>query len=130
MDRLLSRGAIVAGLLAVCAALATGPCIAADAVRGKSVFSQQCGACHSAAKGGPNLVGPNLYGVLGRPAGSLKGFTYSSAMKSAGFTWSADRLHDYIGAPASVVPGNHMPFAGLKSATQVDDLVAYLKSLD
>jgi cytochrome c len=130
MDRLLNRGVFAAGLLAACAALMAGPCSAADAAHGKSIFSQQCGVCHSAAKGGANAVGPVLFGVVGRPAGSLKGFNYSPAMKSAGFSWSADRLHDYLSAPASVVPGNHMPYSGLKNAVQLDDLLAYLKSLE
>jgi cytochrome c len=130
MDRLLNRGALAAGLLVVCGALMAGPCAAADAIHGKTVFSQQCSVCHSATKGGPNSVGPDLYGVVGRPAGSLRGFNYSPAMKTAGFAWSADRLHDYIGAPANVVPGNHMPYAGLKNAAQVDDIIAFLKTLD
>jgi cytochrome c len=130
MDRLLNRGVHAAGLLALCAVFAAGPCSAADAVHGKTVFNQQCGVCHSAAKGGPNTVGPDLYGVVGRAAGSLKGFNYSSAMKSANFSWSVDRLHDYIASPVSVVPGNHMPYSGLKNSAQLDDLLAYLKSLD
>jgi cytochrome c len=130
MDRLLTRGVLAAGVLVVCGALMAGPCAAADAAHGKTIFSQQCGVCHSAARGGPNTVGPDLYGVVGRPAGSLRGFNYSSAMKTAGFSWSADRLHAYIGAPANVVPGNHMPYAGLKNAAQVDDVVAFLKTLD
>jgi cytochrome c len=129
MACVLNRCIFAAGLLTVCAALTSAPCLAADAGHGKSVFSQQCGVCHSAAKGGPSSVGPGLYGVADRPAGSVKGFNYSSAMKSAGFSWSPDRLHDYIVSPASVVPGNHMPYPGLKNASQLEDLLAYLESL-
>ncbi len=131
MDRLLSRGRLfAAATLAAGAALAAaGPAAAGDPVHGKAVFSQQCGVCHSAAKGGPTIVGPGLYGVIGRTAGTLKGYSYSSAMKSAGFAWSADKLHDYAAAPSNVVPGNHMPYAGLKNPAQLDDLLAYLSTL-
>ena len=130
MARFLIRGPLLAAALTAAAALSPpGLASAADPAHGKAVFAQQCGACHSAAKGGPNLVGPDLYGVVGRTAGTLRGFSYSSAMKAAGFPWSADKLGAYLAAPSSVVPGNHMPYAGLKNPAQLDDLVAYLASL-
>jgi cytochrome c len=128
MARLLNRRRQISAILLASAMLATNAW-AGDPAHGKSVFTQQCGVCHSAAKGGPTIVGPNLYGVVGRQAGSLGGFNYSSAMKKAGFAWSTDKLHDYVTAPANVVPGNHMPYAGLKNPTQLDDLLAYLSSL-
>jgi cytochrome c len=128
MDRLLNRGLLAAGAALACAAMA-GPCFAADPAGGKAVFTQQCSVCHSAARNGPNIVGPNLYGVVDRAAGSLKGFAYSSVLKSAAFAWSPAKLKAYIAAPAVVMPGNHMPYAGLKSPGQLDDLVAYLQSL-
>lgn len=127
MARLLTCGRLIAALLS--GAILAGPAAAGDAARGKTVFSQQCGVCHSAAKGSPTLVGPGLWGVVGRPAGSLSGFSYSSAMKKAGFAWSEDKLHEYVTAPANVVPGNHMPYAGLKNPAQLDDLIAYLATL-
>jgi cytochrome c len=130
MGRLLTCGRLSAVILAAGAALAlAGSAAAGDPAHGKAVFSQQCGVCHSAAKGGPNIVGPALFGVVGRQAGSLKGYSYSSAMKAAGFAWSTDKLHDYAMGPANVVPGNHMPYAGLKNPAQLDDLVAYLATL-
>jgi cytochrome c len=132
MDRFLTSGR-----LAAVAILATGlvlaaqhPAMAGDAAHGKAVFTQQCGVCHSAAKGGGAIVGPSLFGVVGRQAGSVKGFNYSSAMKAAGFAWSADKLHAYVAAPSNVVPGNHMPYAGLKNPAQLDDLLAYLATLN
>ena len=132
MDRFLTspRLAAAAILAAGLALAASEPAAAGDAAHGKAVFTQQCGVCHSAAKGGPAIVGPTLFGVVGRPAGSVKGFGYSSAMKAAGFSWSAEKLHEYVAAPSNVVPGNHMPYAGLKNPAQLDDLLAYLATLN
>jgi cytochrome c len=132
MDRFLSPGQLAAAaiLAAGLALAAQQPAKAGDAGHGKAVFSQQCGVCHSAAKGGPAIVGPTLFGVVGRQAGSVKGYSYSSAMKAAGFAWSSDKLHEYVAAPSNVVPGNHMPYAGLKNPAQLDDLLAYLATLN
>jgi len=130
MGRLLKRARLPiavmadAGAVMVCAAANAG-----DPGHGKAVFNQQCGICHTATHGGPTLIGPNLFGVVGRKAGSLPGYSYSPAMRAAGFAWNADKLHAWVGGPASVVPGNKMPFGGLKNPTQVDDLVAYLSTL-
>jgi cytochrome c len=134
MDRLLTRrrpGLGGAGfLLAVTLGLgAAQPAAAGDPVQGHTVFASRCAMCHSAAKGGPTILGPTLWGVVGRPAGSVKGFAYSTAMKTAGFSWSNDRLHAYLPRPAAMVPGTKMTFLGLKSPEQVDDLVAYLNTL-
>ena len=101
---------------------------AADAKNGEAVFSR-CVACHTATKGGANGLGPNLFGVAGRKAGSLAGFSYSAAMKGAGFAWSNAKLDAYIDDPAKTVPGNRMAFAGLHDAKQRGDLIAYLDTL-
>jgi cytochrome c len=85
--------------------------------------------CHSNARGGPTILGPTLYGVVGRQAGSVAGFAYSSGMKSSGITWSNDKLTAYLPAPRAMVPGTKMSFAGLKNPAQLDDLVAYLDTL-
>lgn len=128
MARLLTQTRLMTIAIFV-AFVGVGPAVAGDPGHGEAVFTQQCAVCHSAARGGPTLVGPNLFGVVGRPAGALKGFTYSAAMKSTGFAWSSEKLHEYLAAPSSTVPGNHMPYAGLKSPTQLDDLLAYLATL-
>jgi cytochrome c len=101
---------------------------AGDAVKGKTVF-QRCAICHRVDKGGGNGLGPNLFGVFGRKAGTAAGFSYSAAMKSSGLTWSADKLSAYIEHPAKVVPGNRMAFAGLPNPEQRADVVAYLATL-
>ncbi len=101
---------------------------AGDAAKGKVTF-QRCAICHRAEKDGGNGLGPNLFGVVGRKAGSVENFAYSSAMKNSGITWTPDKLAAYIEHPASVVPGNRMAFAGIGNAEQRADVVAYLATL-
>ncbi len=98
---------------------------AADAAKGKEVFAQ-CAICHS-LKAGENKIGPSLHGIFGRKAGTEAGFAYSDAIKKSGITWDAATLAKYIADPQAVVPGNKMPFPGLKDPAQVQDLLAYLK---
>src|SRR5262249_24084930 len=105
-------------LMAFCAAafIAAGSAEAAgDAKAGQQVFAR-CAMCHSAEKGGANLIGPGLFGVVGRKAGTVPNYSYSAAMKSAGFTWTDEKLDGCVKSPATVVPGNKMAFAGLPSA--------------
>lgn len=101
---------------------------AGDASNGKTVFAR-CAICHTVQKGGPNGLGPNLFGVVGRKAASQAGFMYSGALKSAGITWSPDKLKAWVQGPMRMVPGTKMAFAGLSNAKQVDDVVAYLATL-
>ena len=110
-------------LVAASGARATG-----NASTGAALFNR-CAICHSNAKGAPNKLGPNLFGVVGRKAGSYPGFSYSSAMKRSRITWTAAKLTAYLAAPQEVVPGNNMPFAGIANAQQRADLVAYLGTL-
>jgi cytochrome c len=104
------------------------PAAAANMANGKALFSR-CAACHTADKGGPNGLGPNLYGVAGRKAGSKKDFSYSAAMRNSGIVWSNRTLDAYIAHPADVVPGNRMAFAGVPDAKQRADLIAWLDTL-
>jgi cytochrome c len=99
-----------------------------NAAQGKSYFAR-CAICHSNTKGAPNRIGPNLFGVVGRKAGSMPGFFYSGAMKRSNITWTPAKLEAYITKPQAVVPGNRMPFAGVSNHQQVEDLVAYLETL-
>ncbi len=103
-----------------------GPAAAGDATAGKAVFNSQCAMCHTIAAGGPNLLGPNLHGIVGRTGGTTKGYNYSPAMKAAGFAWTKEKLAAYLPAPTALVPGNKMPYAGLHQPQKVDDLIAYL----
>jgi cytochrome c len=97
---------------------------AADAAHGKQVFTA-CAACHSDK---PDAIGPSLRGVFGRKSGTLSDFRYSNAMQRAGLIWNEDNLRAYIKDPQSKVPGNRMPFGGLQSDKDVDDVVQYLKT--
>jgi cytochrome c len=101
---------------------------AGDAAKGKEVF-QRCAICHTVVKDGGNGLGPNLFGVVGRKAGTAPGFSYSPAMKSAGITWTPDKLTAYVQHPGATVPANRMAFAGLGNPDQASDVVAYLATL-
>jgi cytochrome c len=99
-----------------------------DIVNGKARFTQ-CAACHTTAQGGPNLTGPNLYGVFGRKAGSVDGFAYSDAMKAAGWTWDPARIDTWITNPHAVLATTKMSFPGLKDPKDRIDVIAYLKTV-
>lgn len=117
------------GLAALAAASAAQASATGDAARGHAVFAAQCSICHSNSRGGEVVLGPPLFGVVGRKAGSVAGFSYSNTMKNAGFTWDAAHLQAYLPAPRSYLPGVKMTYPGLKDPAQLDDLVAYLQSL-
>jgi cytochrome c len=87
-----------------------------------------CKACHKVAAG-QNSVGPSLYKVYGRKAGSVPGFKYSSAMTSSGITWDAASLAKFIGDPRSAIVGNKMAVSGVKDPAAVKSLVEYMQSL-
>ena len=94
---------------------------------GKQI-SARCEQCHDLSKGGPNKIGPNLWGVVGRPRASHPGFEYSSAMKSKGGSWSYDELFKFLKSPGSYIPGTKMSFAGLRSSQDRVSLIAYLRT--
>ena len=99
---------------------------AQDAEHGKTIF-KPCAVCH--ATDHANRVGPGLEEIIGRKAGTIPGFRYSEAMKKSGIVWDAKTLDKYLESPQKVVPGNRMPYAGLKDPTDRTDLVAYLATL-
>jgi cytochrome c len=101
---------------------------AADVKNGASVF-QRCAICHSDTKGAPAKIGPNLFGVVGRKAGTFPEFSYSTAMKSAGFVWTTGKIAAYAQHPQVIVPGNRMAFGGISSAKDAADVAAYLATL-
>jgi nitrite reductase (NO-forming) len=106
---------------ATAAAAATG---AGDAAAGRLVF-RKCQACHS-MDAGKNMLGPSLAGIMGRKAGAEAGYNYSPAMKQAGIVWDGKTLDAYLADPQKAVPGNKMPFPGLKTDHDRADVIAYL----
>lgn len=101
----------------------------ADAAKGQAVF-KACAACHTADKGGPNKVGPNLWGVVNRPHGVHEGFTYSEAMAAKkDEPWSYEALNAFILNPKGAVPGTKMAYGGMKKDQDRANLLAFLGSL-
>ena len=85
----------------------------ADVAKGQLVFNNACRMCHT-TKEGDNRLGPHLYKIVGRKAGSLPNYRYSSGMKSADFVWDEAKLNHFIANPDEIVPGNNMkPYGGI-----------------
>ena len=98
-----------------------------DPDAGKRVFLQ-CSACHTIEEN-KNRVGPSLYGLVGRAAGSLEGFNYSKANAEADYIWTEETLFVYLKSPQKFMPGTRMAFGGVKNPQNRADLIAYIKSV-
>ena len=100
----------------------------ADAAHGAEV-AKKCGLCHNFDKGGPNMIGPNLYGVLGRKVASHEGYDYSDALKAKGGNWDYESIDKMITNPNEYVPGTKMAiFPGLPDAKDRADVLAFLRT--
>jgi cytochrome c len=115
-------------------ALAASPALAAgDAAHGAQIFKGTCGVCHL-AQPHPAMsdlamrIGPNLWGVVGRKAGTGPNFRYSGAMRASGITWTPQTLLPYVHEPQKTIPNIRMSFQGLKSLSDAQDVVAYLQT--
>jgi len=97
----------------------------ASAAEGAKVFSK-CKSCHSIAKGGGNKIGPALWGVLGRKAGSLSDYKYSKAMSAYGKSWSFEEMDGFLAKPKEWIKGTKMSYAGLKNAKDRAALILYM----
>ena len=102
------------------------PYNAADLDNGRRVFAR-CRSCHTLTEGGPNMTGPNLYGVFGREAGGHPDYNYSAVVKAADFTWNAERLDHWLEKPRTYLKGTKMSFAGIPDAEDRRDVIAFLK---
>jgi len=110
---------------AILLVLSAAPVSAADVDHGKALY-ETCAACHTDR---PDALGPSLKGVVGRKAATLEDFRDSNPMKRANLTWDEENLRAYISDPQGKVKGNRMPYGGLSDPKDVDDIVAYLKTL-
>ena len=107
-----------------------GPLLASASVDAGKDVAKKCAACHTFDKGGPNRVGPNLYGVFDGPVAEDRGgFPFSDALKKKGGNWSVDALNDWLFKPQSFAKGTKMTFVGLPKAKDRADVIAYLNSL-
>ena len=118
-------GTVIALAMAIVAGSASAQ--SGDAGRGEQTFNQQCKICHTVEKGGANKIGPNLFGLFGRTAGTAQGFAASDAMTKSAIVWDDKTLGEYLKDPKGRVPNGKMVFMGLKKQDQLDDVIAYLK---
>jgi cytochrome c len=121
----LRRVALLSGI--ACLGLSTSS--ASEDADGQLMFNNACRTCHSVREG-ENRLGPHMRGIIGRKAGSLPDYSYSSAMKGADLVWDENNLDRFIAKPDETVPGNTMkPYGGLPSAESRAKLIAFLKTL-
>jgi cytochrome c len=98
---------------------------AQDAKRGQVLFNNNCSICHSVSRG-TNVIGPTLFDVVGRKAGTAPGFNYSAALKASGLVWTPANLDTWLISPRAFVPMSRMSFAGLHAPNDRADVIAYL----
>jgi len=110
------------------AAAVTTAALAGDVKAGKKVF-KKCKACHK-MKAGKNGVGPHLVGVIGREAGAVEGFKYSKAMAGSGLVWDAETLTGFLTKPKKYLKGTKMTFNGLKKPADIENVLAYIASVE
>lgn len=124
------RFTLLAAALAAALPLTAQAQEAGNPENGQRLFNQ-CRACHTANQGGRNGVGPNLYGVVGRPAGAVEGFRYSANLReraAAGLVWNEENLTAYLRDPKAVLPQGNMSFQGFRDNVQnARDVIAYLR---
>jgi cytochrome c len=107
---------------------------AANPSHGEEIFKTICAACHVAVRNPSRAdlatrIGPNLWGVVGRKAGTYKGYAYSYAMRASGIVWTNEQLGRYIAAPQKAVPNVRMSFSGLQNPSDIQDVIVFLNTL-
>ncbi|HUC16944.1 MAG TPA: cytochrome c family protein [Acetobacteraceae bacterium] len=101
----------------------------ADVKKGQQFVEEVCAACHNYTPGAGAKIGPDLYGVVGRPRAAVPGFNYSSALKSLGGAWTYHNLNLWLHDPQAVAPGTLMTFAGIPQTQTRADVIAFLRTL-
>jgi cytochrome c len=132
-------GYVVPGVVAATSSAQAAPAAAAEAIpdfataipkanaMNGAMIAERCAACHDWTRGGPNKIGPNLYGVVGRPRASHPGFDYSPAMKAKTGNWSYADLFQFLKQPQVFIPGTKMTFGGLPRPQDRLDVIAFLR---
>ena len=98
-----------------------------NAAHGEKVF-KKCSACHMIASGGKNMIGPNLWGVIGRTAGAVSDYKYSKAMVAYGKEWTFEEMNAYLIKPQAYIKGTKMAFAGLRKEKDRASVILYMNS--
>ena len=118
----------VSGMACLCSSPSALPQVSqgVEGGSGQQAFNNACRTCHMVREG-DNRLGPNLYKIIGRKAGSLPDYAFSNAMKEADFVWDEEKLDRFIAKPDEVVPGNNMkPYGGLASSDDRRNIIAFL----
>jgi cytochrome c len=100
-----------------------------DVAAGEKAATKYCVVCHSVDKGGKTVFGPNLFDMYGKPAGAIEGYKYSDALLNSGLVWTDSNIIEFLADPNKFLPGTKAQFAGIKSAKDRADIVAYMKTL-
>ncbi len=98
-----------------------------DLSHGEKVF-KKCSACHQIAAGGKNMIGPNLWSVIGRTAGSVSDYKYSKSMVAYGKKWTFEEMNSYLIKPQAYIKGTKMAFAGLRKEKDRASVILYMNS--
>lgn len=122
------RLALVTGMLGILPAMGVAQPMG-DPEAGEALYVA-CASCHEVGEGARNRAGPHLNGIVGRAAGAVEGFRYSSAIGASGLVWDADMLSRYIEDPQGTMPGTRMAYRGMADAQQRRDLIAYLATFE
>ena len=125
VEQIIVREPGAAAVAAAAAAVGTASALVAE---GKAVFAN-CAACHTLDKGAASGAGPNLFGIVGKAAGAVDGFTYSGALKESGITWTTAELDSYIANPAAKVPGTTMVAGAITDTAKRQAVIAYIASV-